>query len=1576
MNKNPAKQASIETEDGRRKMGISNFEFRISKWILAGAVLALSGAAQAQVPINSSSAVTENFNTLGTGATASLPSGWKMSAAGAGTTAGYATAANVTATTQAAGSGNPSTGGRYNWGDGTTSTDRAIGFMTSGSYASPNGVMVQYQNNTGGTISALAVSFDIERYRINSAAASVTLVTSTDGTTWTAASAGDSGAFTTGTSSYTFTGGTVVSKSFNLTGLSIASGGSIYFKWNFNTTGGNSQGLGLDNVSVTATTSGGGTPSVGASGSVSGLFTAVNTPSEAGSISVSGSLLTANLTVTAPTGFEVSTSSGSGFGSSVSLTPTSGTVSSTPIYVRLAASSTGGAVSGNVTVASTGATSATVAVSGQVNSPLTLTFGPQDFEANNIPFVTYSVAGSANWNYVTNSTLGGGVTTAPTNKVMEVNGFGSDVAANDWLILGPIDASAANNPVITFNTLTRFANTAVNELTLKVSTNYSGTGNPANATWSTLTYNVPAANTINKTASGQVALTGAANQNNVYVAWHFQAGGTATGTTGLWQVDDVTVQNALKPALLISAPGTLNEGVLGQNGTVSIPTALQGDLTISVTSSDATELLVDGTGTPAPTTTVTIPAGSTSASFFIDALVDDEIDTDQTVTLTATVLDDSYESGTATVTVKNIDVPSASLGSSGYTQDFAGFAQATPTLPVGWSVSGPVTTFNTSTNSSGVLTDVNWGSGTGAGLRGNGSVLGYQHTSSTGTLIKTLVLKNTGTDSITALTIGYKGRATRLTETRIPIYTVTVNGTANSALTYSTAEGDLKLKSAVITGLDIQPNKTITISWSSDRGGTAGSARQIGISEVSVQLGANLTAPTLGVTTVNTGTLAQTTADVSGSVSGDGGAEVTERGFVYAATSANADPLVGGTGVTKVADASGGIGSFSAALTGLTANTGYSLKAYAINGQGTSYSSLVTFTTLPTPPTFSGTYTQNFTGFTNLATLPVGWTALSSAGVNNYVGEFSSGSSTGGFYGTTNTPGVLGYLHTSSTGTVTNKLTLINGTGGELTSLYVSYKGRVEATNNTRIPIMTVKLNGATVAELEYSTASGVDELKSTQVTGLSIADGAQFTVTWENDRGLSSGNSRRIGLTDVRVSTSAPNFTPTDIALSANSIPENNVIGESVGTLSSTDPDSSDTHTYSLVSGTGDTDNSSFTIDGSTLKAGVAFDFETKSSYSIRVRTTDLGNNTFDKVFTITVTDVNEAPAAPSNLSYTPSTISGTVGTPISNLTPTVTGTVTNWSVNPTLPAGLSINPSSGVISGTPTGVVWTSVTSTITASNAGGSTNTTVTAGPFVHFLESALGDFSGTTSAPTAIALGTSSKTLLGSVTGGSDSADYLTFTVPAGYRLDAITLRAYQATDNVAFIAIDEGATWTAGQTVSAMLGWSHFGGAGDVGTDLLAKANVAGGSLAAGTYTIWVQQLGAATAYGLEFELSALPAGSTFAGWSGGATTNSELVGKYGIGGATNISAASEKPVSAVDSNTLSLSAIVRTNDTNLTVVGEAGGSLTNWSTNGVSVAASPNTNGVPEGHQRKVFSVDRTNSPTRQFLRLKATLQP
>jgi hypothetical protein len=74
-----------------------------------------------------------------------------------------------------------------------------------------------------------------------------------------------------------------------------------------------------------------------------------------------------------------------------------------------------------------------------------------------------------------------------------------------------------------------------------------------------------------------------------------------------------------------------------------------------------------------------------------------------------------------------------------------------------------------------------------------------------------------------------------------------------------------------------------------------------------------------------------------------------------------------------------------------------------------------------------------------------------------------------------------------------------------------------------------------------------------------------------------------------------------------------------------------------------------------------------------------------------------------PSALSYTsPQTYN--VGTAITALTPTVTGNVTTYSVTPALPAGLSLDTTTGSISGTPTAP--SRATHTITATNAGGNT------------------------------------------------------------------------------------------------------------------------------------------------------------------------------------------------------------------------------------------------------------------------------
>jgi hypothetical protein len=194
--------------------------------------------------------VFEDFDTLGAAATASLPANWRMTVAG-DTSVSWADVANVTATTAQASAGSPTSGGRYNWGQ--TSSDRAIGFMTSGSYASPSGILAYYSNDTGATIDQLKISFDYERYRVNTAAATISFFHSSDGTSWTAAADGDSGAFTTGTSAYGFTPlVSSLSKSVVLDSLNLTPGSAFYLRWNFNTTGGNSQGLGLDNVSVTA----------------------------------------------------------------------------------------------------------------------------------------------------------------------------------------------------------------------------------------------------------------------------------------------------------------------------------------------------------------------------------------------------------------------------------------------------------------------------------------------------------------------------------------------------------------------------------------------------------------------------------------------------------------------------------------------------------------------------------------------------------------------------------------------------------------------------------------------------------------------------------------------------------------------------------------------------------------------------------------------------------------------------------------------------------------------------------------------------------------------------------------------------------------------------------------------------------------------------------------------------------------------------------------------------------------------------------------------------------------------------
>jgi len=122
-----------------------------------------------------------------------------------------------------------------------------------------------------------------------------------------------------------------------------------------------------------------------------------------------------------------------------------------------------------------------------------------------------------------------------------------------------------------------------------------------------------------------------------------------------------------------------------------------------------------------------------------------------------------------------------------------------------------------------------------------------------------------------------------------------------------------------------------------------------------------------------------------------------------------------------------------------------------------------------------------------------------------------------------------------------------------------------------------------------------------------------------------------------VTITINGINDVPTGISLDNSSVAENQPSGTAVGDFSTTDPDTGDTFTYSLVSGEGDDDNASFTIAGTQLQTVASFDYETKNSCSIRVRTTDSGTLHYEEAFIITVTNANDPPVAVDDSDTTP---------------------------------------------------------------------------------------------------------------------------------------------------------------------------------------------------------------------------------------------------------------------------------------------------------------------------------------------------
>ncbi len=165
-----------------------------------------------------------------------------------------------------------------------------------------------------------------------------------------------------------------------------------------------------------------------------------------------------------------------------------------------------------------------------------------------------------------------------------------------------------------------------------------------------------------------------------------------------------------------------------------------------------------------------------------------------------------------------------------------------------------------------------------------------------------------------------------------------------------------------------------------------------------------------------------------------------------------------------------------------------------------------------------------------------------------------------------------------------------------------------------------------------YSLVSGAgsDDNASFSISSSTLKTATSFDYETKNSYTVRIRATDQGGLFTEKafvISIANVNEAPTDIALSGASIPENQPVGTAVGTFSTTDPDASNAFTYSLVNGAGNTDNGSFAIVGNTLQSAAIFDYEARNSYSIRVRSTDQGGLFIEKIFTITIADINDAP-------------------------------------------------------------------------------------------------------------------------------------------------------------------------------------------------------------------------------------------------------------------------------------------------------------------------------------------------------------
>lgn len=516
-----------------------------------------------------------------------LPSGWQFVEAG--------TNANTTFRND---NGSSGTGDTYLDG-ASSSNERALGSYASGSLTSQFGMSLT--NNTGTSLTEFTITYTGEQWKDGGSSAAVfnkltfayafNPISLTSGTYVNVTNL-DFTALVNNTTADVTTDGNAANRrttiTYTVTGISWTPGSTLFIRWTDINDAGNDDNLAIDDFSFSATSAT--SPLLTLTGTLAAVNTTYGSPSAAPtSFTIAGTNLSNNISLSAPTGYEISLASNTGYASSLTLTPSSGTVTTTTVYTRLSATATvsGSPYSGAITATSTGAASVSIATSSSTVSPLS---------------ITTSGATASNKTY--NGTTSANITGISLNGV--VNGDVLNVVGNG--IFGSMNVGNAI-PVTSVLTLT---GTNASSYTL-----VQPSGLSANITPATLTINGLTANnkvfdgTTTATLSGTAVLNGviAADVSNVIV------GGTPVANF---------VSAAVGMGITVIVSGYTISGSASGNYTLLQPSGLVADITASPTpvitstltmnatyGSQASVYTITATNNPSSFNAIGLPAGLT-----------------------------------------------------------------------------------------------------------------------------------------------------------------------------------------------------------------------------------------------------------------------------------------------------------------------------------------------------------------------------------------------------------------------------------------------------------------------------------------------------------------------------------------------------------------------------------------------------------------------------------------------------------------------------------------------------------------------------------------------------------------------------------------------------------------------------------------------------------------------------------------------------------------------------------------------------------------------------------------------------